>query len=70
MVCYRFVIVDGVAYGEEYRFGFCGGNVLGRVTGKTGTGGGVKLNQVKRLGCIQCFNVSGYLLTGYLQSSC
>ena len=55
MVCYRFVIVEGVAYGEEYGFGFCGGNVLGRVTGKTGTGGGVKFNL---LSVLAAFNVS------------
>ena len=25
MVCYRFVTVKGVAYGEDFKIGFCGG---------------------------------------------
>ena len=37
------------------------GNLLGSVTGKTDTGGGIKSNQVKLLGYIKCFSVScGY----------
>ena len=32
-------------------------NVLGSMTGKTKTGGGVRSNQVKHLGYIKCLNV-------------
>ena len=44
--------VKGVAYGDDYKLVFCGGNVFGSVTGKTDTGGGVRSNQVKRVGFI------------------
>ena len=52
------MVVERVAYGEDYRLGFCGGNVLGTVTGEIETDGCIKSNPVKRLDYIQCFNVS------------
>ena len=41
------------------------GNVLGSVTGKTETVGGIKSNQVKRLNYIHCFNVSWKVATNW-----
>ena len=58
LACHRFVTVEGVAYGEDNGLGFCGGNVLGSVTGETATGSSVRSNPVKCLGHIKCFNVS------------
>ena len=44
-VCYRFVTVTEIAYGEDYGLELGSGNVLWKVTGKTETDGGVRPNQ-------------------------
>ena len=46
----------GGVNGEDWVF-ILWENVLGSVTRKTETGGGVRSNQVKRLDYIRCFNV-------------
>ena len=42
LVCYGFEVVERVAYGEDYRLGFCGEDVLGTVTGEIETDGCIK----------------------------
>ena len=66
MICYRFVTVEGCRWRRLWA-GYLRENVLGSVIGKTKTGGGVRSNQIKRLGYIKCFNVSlKWQLAGYL----